>query len=434
MSLIAVDRAIGQQVDGELGVLADLGFVRVFQQRLERLEHGVAVQLLRHAHVRVGQRNVGGFVGLNGEGQADQLRTLGIGAVALGDEGKQRRGLQLLQPRIELALFKNDFISRFPVLNSRLFDGQLLAGTFGVALQVFDPALEFQLGVQLHQRVAVGLAAMQLIQLDVQRYVDLDGRQFVRQKGHLTMFFEFGGQGLGATDRQGSDLVEVLVKLLDATADADQQADCGLLANAGHAGNVIDLVAHQSQVIDDVLRTDAEFLFHARHIQHAAGHGVDQGDVAVDQLRHVLVAGGDHHWTIGCRAAACQRADHVIGFDAFDAQKRVAHTFDAGMQQVDLHTQIIRHARPVGFVIVIQRITERPALGVEHHGERAVRILAPQAFEHVEHALDGTGRQSFGGGQWWQCVEGAVEVRGTVYQDEWRLGHEQNQPFRRGRR
>ncbi len=104
------------------------------------------------------------------------------------------------------------------------------------------------------------------------------------------------------------------------------------------------------------------------------------------------------------------------------------------MQQVDLHAQIVRHARPVGFVVVVKRITERPALGVEHHGERAVRVLASQAFEHVEHALDGTGRQSFGGGQWWQCVEGAVEVGGTVYQDEWRLGHEQNQPFRRGRR
>lgn len=83
------------------------------------------------------------------------------------------------------------------------------------------------------------------------------------------------------------------------------------------------------------------------------------------------------------------------------------------------------------------RCTVRPGtsrLGIEDDRERALRVLAPQAFEHVEDALDGAGRQPFGRGQGWQGMEGAVEVRRTVHQDERRLGHEQNQPFRRGRR
>lgn len=183
-----------------------------------------------------------------------------------------------------------------------------------------------------------------------------------------------------------------------------------------------------------MLRADAEFFFHACYVQHAAGHGVDQRDMAIDQLRHVLVAGGNDHRAICRRAAARQGADYVVRFDTFNAQKRIAHAFHAGVQQIDLHAQVIRHAGPVGLVVGVQCVPERPALGIEDDRERALRVLAAQAFEHVEHALDGAGRQPFGRGQGWQGMEGAVEVRRTVHQDERRLGHEQNQPFRRGRR
>ena len=40
---VAVEGTISQHVDVVLGVLTDLGFVRIFQQRLERLEHRVAI-------------------------------------------------------------------------------------------------------------------------------------------------------------------------------------------------------------------------------------------------------------------------------------------------------------------------------------------------------------------------------------------------------
>ncbi|MNF76950.1 hypothetical protein D3C84_590770 [compost metagenome] len=130
----------------------------------------------------------------------------------------------------------------------------------------------------------------------------------------------------------------------------------------------------------------------------------------VDQLRHVLVARGDHHRAVSGRAAAGQRADHVVRFNAFHAQQREAQGNHAGMQGLDLHTHIVGHARAIGLVFGVHVIAECPALGVEHDGERAVRVLLAQTLEHVQHALDRTGRQAFGGSQRWQRVKGAVQV------------------------
>ncbi|MNJ64168.1 hypothetical protein D3C77_601110 [compost metagenome] len=153
-----------------------------------------------------------------------------------------------------------------------------------------------------------------------------------------------------------------------------------------------------------------------------------------DQLRHVLVARGNHHVAALAGALARQGADHVVGLDPLDAQQRVAQRLDAGVQWLDLHPQVVGHARAVGLVLGEHGIAESPALGVEHHCEQAVGVLLAQALEHVQHALDRAGRHAFGGGQRRQCVESAVEVGGTVHQDEGRLAHEQNQPFRRARR
>ncbi|MNF56100.1 hypothetical protein D3C84_375800 [compost metagenome] len=159
-----------------------------------------------------------------------------------------------------------------------------------------------------------------------------------------------------------------------------------------------------------MLRTDTKFLLHASDIHHTSGHGIDQRNVPVDQLCHVLVASGNDHRAAGRGTAARQGADHVVGFDAIDTQQRVAERPHTGMQRLDLHPQVIRHARAVGLVFGKQLIAKGTALGVEHHREQAVRVLLAQAFEHVQHALDGAGGQPLGRGQRRQRVKGAVQV------------------------
>ena len=415
---------VGQNVDVVLGMLTDLGLGRVFEDRLQRLEHCIAIQLLRHAHVGVRQRDIGRFAGLDREGQADQLRLLRIDAGGLAVEGDQLGLLQLLQPGVELRLLQyqlvitvagwrwlGGFLNGFPCrLGKQIASRRCSLGRQRLVLpqQVVQPVLELQLAVQLDQRSLIRLARMQRVDLDIQRYVGLDGRQLIGQVSHLAMLFELGRQALGAANRQLGHLVEVGIDHVEATADTNQQAERGFFTHTGHAGNVVDLVAHQRQVIDDQLRPDTEFLFHAIGVVDASGHGVDQRNVRADQLRHVLVAGGDDHVALFPGRLTRQSTDHVIGLHAFDAQQRQAEGTHAGMQRLDLDAQLVRHGRTIGLVLGEQLIAEGAALGVEDHGKRAVRVLLAQALEHVQHALDRSGGHAPGGGQRRQGVEGAV--------------------------
>ena len=87
--LIATDGAVGQNIHVVLGVLSDLGFARVFQQRLEGTQYRVAIQLLGYAHVGMGQWNVSRFARLDRERQAHQLRLLRVQAGGFGIKGNQ---------------------------------------------------------------------------------------------------------------------------------------------------------------------------------------------------------------------------------------------------------------------------------------------------------------------------------------------------------
>src|SRR5476649_2782385 len=88
------------------------------------------------------------------------------------------------------------------------------------------------------------------------------------------------------------------------------------------------------------------------------------------------------------------------------------------VQRLDLDAHVVGHAWAICLVFGVHVIAKRPTLGVEHHGEQAVRVLLAQTLEHVQHTLDRAGRQAFGSGQRWQGVKRAVQVRRTVHQDE----------------
>ncbi len=101
---------IGQDIDVVLGVLTDLGLGRVLQNRLERAQHRIAVELSRHAHVGMRQRDIGRFAGLDGEGHADQLGLLGVEAGGSVSKAMQLGAAQLLQPGVELRLLQDALV------------------------------------------------------------------------------------------------------------------------------------------------------------------------------------------------------------------------------------------------------------------------------------------------------------------------------------
>ena len=91
-----------------------------------------------------------------------------------------------------------------------------------------------------------------------------------------------------------------------------------LLADAGHALDVVDGVAHQREHVHDLRRRDAEFLLDARGVvPRAFVARVVDADAVADELEEVFVAGDDRD--LRCPAAAAlrrERADHVVGLEA----------------------------------------------------------------------------------------------------------------------
>src|SRR5205085_10153534 len=92
----------------------------------------------------------------------------------------------------------------------------------------------------------------------------------------------------------------------------------GLRPDLVDAGDVIDLVADQRQVIDDLFRRHAELRLHAGNVELLVGHRVDPERALVDELREVLVAGGDDGAPAACSRLPGQRGGDVGGVDASD--------------------------------------------------------------------------------------------------------------------
>ncbi len=192
----------------------------------------------------------------------------------------------------------------------------------------------------------------------------------------------------------------------------------GLGADLGHAGDVVHRVAGQGQEVGDQLRRHAEFFPHAGHVEHGVAHGVDQPHPAVHQLRQVLVGGRDQHLLAAAGGAPGQGADHVVRLHAVDHQQRQAQRPHQFLCRADLHGQIRRHRRAVGLVVGKRVVTEGRPLGVEHHRDVGVRVVALQPAQHVDHAVGDAGRLALRVGQRRQRMEGAKQVGRAVHQDD----------------
>jgi hypothetical protein len=109
-----------------------------------------------------------------------------------------------------------------------------------------------------------------------------------------------------------------------------------------------------------------------------------------------------------------QRADHVVGLDALDHQDRPAHVAHHLVDRLDLLAQVFRHRGARGLVLGVHIVAEGLALGVEHAGDVGGREVGAQAAQHVDHAVHRAGRVAVRAAQVGQRVEGAIQVAGTV--------------------
>ena len=163
-----------------------------------------------------------------------------------------------------------------------------------------------------------------------------------------------------------------------------QQSGGGFLSHSRHTGNVVDLVAHQRQQINDQRRRYAEFVDDTVVIHGCVVHGVDQRDVVVNQLRHVLIAGRDHHLSPTARGLDGQRADDVVCLDTPNTNQRQAHGANGVVDRLDLLAQLIRHGRAIGFVLRVDVVAEGGTLGIEYHDHLITRVIGHQLADHAD--------------------------------------------------
>ena len=159
----------------------------------------------------------------------------------------------------------------------------------------------------------------------------------------------------------------------------------------GHAGYVVHGVTHQGLVVQHQARGHAKLLLHPRQIAAFAVHGIDDGDVLVDQLRQILIATADDHFNALVGRDYGQRADHVIRLNTGHVKHgpaQQAHDFVDGR---DLAAQVVRHRGAIGFVFGVDGVPKRRAFGIKHAGHVIRRHFFAQALHHVDHDADRTG-------------------------------------------
>ncbi len=258
-------------------------------------------------------------------------------------------------------------------------------------------------------------AQHELVERQGQLDVASDRREFLRQVERAQrlaqpladLAADFAGPRF-----QGFDVMELL-----------QPLGRRLRADAGDAGDVVDGVADERQIVRDLLRCNAELLLDAGAVEPRVVHRVDERDVTVDELREILVARRDDRRRAGRRCGPGQCADDVVGLDAFDAQQRNAHRFDRFEQRRHLRAQLVGHRWPVGLVLGVQLVAEGLARRVEDDGHARRLQLVEQLVEHVDDAEHGAGWLPAGRRQRRQRVKGAVQIRRAVDENERTSAH-----------
>ncbi len=190
----------------------------------------------------------------------------------------------------------------------------------------------------------------------------------------------------------GLHLVQVLVEVLHAP-ELLHELGRRLLADAGHAGDVVGRVALEPLEVRHLGRLDAVALagqllvvddgvplVGAVHVDVDAGpHELD--DVAVQSHKVGL--------EILRRRLAGQGAEHVVGLEACDANDGDLEGLDDFLAAGDLLVQVLRRRRPVRLVGLVLLVSKGGARRVERDGHVGGLQLLQHAQQRVGESVDG---------------------------------------------
>ena len=148
-------------------------------------------------------------------------------------------------------------------------------------------------------------------------------------------------------------------------------------------GNVIDLVPHEREVINDPGRGNAEFRGDARFIEHLVTHRIDRHDFAIlNELIEILVSGRDKALDAAGLRPGSKCPDHIIRLNALLNDELPAHRHDKLLNRADLAREIIRHRRTVRFVLRVDVRSERLPLRVKNTDAEVRLHDCPNGSQH----------------------------------------------------
>ncbi len=370
------------------------------------------------------ERNVRSLLRLDRDREANDRRLHRIERIGFGVERDELGVADLLDPALELIARGHELVFARPLqrgidldlrrlgdidrahaefLARRHVGGRQIARAARLArVELLQRRVELVALVQRAQRLDIALAQRKIGRAHIERDIRLDRRKLPRQR----QLRQRAAQVL-------ADLAADLVRVRDHVVERAVLVEPlrGRLRTALlDARNVVDAVAHQREQIDDALGRHAEFLDDASAVERRVAHRVDERDARRDELREILVAGRDRDVDAGLRRLHRQRADHVVGFDAFDAQDRKTERLDDREHRLDLRGERIGHRLAVGLVLGVEIVAERAARRVLHE-RGVVGFRVQRRAQHVDDAEQRAGRLAGRVCQRRQRMERAVEIR-----------------------
>ena len=206
---------------------------------------------------------------------------------------------------------------------------------------------------------------------------------------------------LDAGDVLAQRVADLALDRVDAVDEIAQRAVLAdplgrrLLADAGDAGQVVAGVAAQGGVVGVLRRRQVVLGLHlagreAGHLADAA-LGVEHGDVVVDQLQRVAVAGADQHVHAGGGGLGGDGGDDVVGLEPLDHHRRDAQRVEDLADQRDLAAEVVGGLAAAGLVAGVGLAAERLARHVEGDGHVRGFLVAHQVDQHRGEPEDGVG-------------------------------------------
>ena len=141
-------------------------------------------------------------------------------------------------------------------------------------------------------------------------------------------------------------------------AEVGQQRRRGLGADTRHAGDVVDRVPGQAEVVRDLVGMHAVPVEHALVPPALVARIVPLHVPGLQQLREILVGGHDHAATSGRAKPGHGRADQVVGLEAAVHKGGQADRLAEFPAMQELPLERLRGRVPVGLVGRVEFVAE----------------------------------------------------------------------------